>query len=197
MSSLQKLKAGPLRRGRGRSSDEARQTQDEALERDQLLRAAVLELCTAVETLEDADSGSSESSSPIHREAFGFDSSTTQSEVYAAFTSSVVELNVSGSPRAHNIWRAPIAGTVTAIYMVHESNTGAGITAQFYEPDGSTEVGAAVSSPPSTFTLGAGVGYQTSFAMSVTVTAGQLLCLGLDGVAAIGETNCWLEVTPS
>jgi len=136
------------------------------------------------------------SGAQIHREAFGFDSSTTTAEVYASFTSSVVEQNVNGSPRAPNVWRAPITGTITAVTMAHETNT-TSVSAQVYETDGSTTRGAAATDAPSTFTLGAGTGYLTELAMSVAVTAGDLICLGLDGTGPIGEANCWLEVTPS
>ena len=136
------------------------------------------------------------SGAQIHREAFGFDSSTTTAEVYASFTSSVIEQNVSGDPRAPNVWRAPITGTITAVTMVHERNT-TSVSAQVYETDGSTARGSAATDAPSTFTLGAGTGYLTELVMSVAVTAGDLICLGLDGTSAIGETNCWIEVTPS
>lgn len=133
-------------------------------------------------------------SQSIYREAFGFDTSTGTAEVYASFTSSVIEINTSGSPRAYSVWRAPVTGTVTAIHMIHESNA-TSIDFQFYQTDGSTTVGSSVTGTQSSFTLGAGTGYQTSAVMSVSVTAGDLLTLGCDGVGAIGEVNAWLEVT--
>lgn len=192
--SLAKLAAGPLRRGRGNTGDETRQLQDESVERDELLRAGVNELCENVAAL--GTSGTA--GSTVHREAFGFDSSTVSAEVYAAFTSSVVERNVSGAPRANNVWRAPFAGTITGVFLVHESDTGAGgVTAQWYETDGSTTVGDPVTALDTNFTLGAGTGYQNTLVMSVDVTQGQLLTLGLDGGSAIGECNCWLELTPA
>lgn len=50
--SLAKLKAGALRRGRGNTTDEQRQLHDESLGRDELLQAAIVELCGVVERLE-------------------------------------------------------------------------------------------------------------------------------------------------
>lgn len=47
---LAKLKASAMRRGRGSTGDETRQLQDESVQRDELLRGAILELCDTIET---------------------------------------------------------------------------------------------------------------------------------------------------
>lgn len=64
MTALAQLKQGPLRRGRGGLPEELRQAAEESLQRDALLRAAILELCERVEDLE-AGSGSGSSAARV------------------------------------------------------------------------------------------------------------------------------------
>ena len=148
-----------------------------------------------IKTTAAGNTGWQQIGSAVHREAFGFDTATSSAEVYASFTSSVIEAATSGSPRALNVWRAPIAGTVTGIYFVTESDAEA-IECQFYETDGSTPYGNSANADTTSFVLGAGTGYLTEVAMNVDVDVGRLLTLGVNGTSALGEANCWLEVTP-
>jgi len=189
--SLAKLKVGPFRRGRGGNLDEVNRKEQESVERDEVLRAAVVELCASVETLEG--SSGSPSSSTVHREAFGYANATTAAN-FVPFASHPAEAT---SAELRNVWRAPFAGSITRVSIITSANAGS-TEAQWFDPSGAPAIGSAVTETPSAFPVQTGSGYLAVFDFDdVTVTSGGLYALRIDPTSTIGNVTGWLELTAS
>lgn len=191
--SLAKLKAGPFRRGRGGNLDEVNRKEQESVERDEVLRAAVVELCASVETLEESSGTGSSGATVVHREAFGYENATTSAR-FVPFANHPTE---SATVAYQNVWRAPFAGSITRVSIITSGNA-ANTTLQWYEPNGSTTVGSAVTESPASFTIETGSGHLATYAFDdVVVTSGGLYALEVDPTNSIGDVTGWLELTPS
>ncbi len=193
MTALDQLKAGPFRRGRGGNLEEVRQKEDESVQRDELLRAGMVELCASVEALESSDSGGGSAATVVHREPFGYENATASAR-FVPFANHPTE---STTVAYQNVWRAPFAGSITRVSIITSSNA-ANTVLQWYEPDGSTTVGSSVTESPALFTIETGSGYLATYAFDdVTVTSGGLYALEIDPTNSIGDVTGWLELTAS
>lgn len=192
MTALDQLKAGPFRRGRGGNLEEVRQKEDESVQRDELLRAGLVELCASVEALEEAEGGQG-SSAVVHREAFGYANAGTTAN-FVPFASHPAEAT---SVELRNVWRAPFAGSITRVSIITSANAGS-TAVQWFDPDGVTAFGSAVTETPAVFPVQSGSGYLAVFEFAdVDVTSGGLYSLRIDPTSTIGNVTGWLELTPS
>ena len=192
MTALDQLEAGPFRRGRGGNLEEVRQKEDESVQRDELLRAGMVELRASVEALDGSSEGSS-AAAVVHRESFGYANANTTAN-FVPFGSHPGE-NTAAELR--NVWRAPFAGSITRVSIITSGNAGS-TEVRWYEPDGATSVGSAVTETPASFTVESGSGYLAVYDFTnVDVTAGGLYALRIDPTGTIGNVTGWLELTAS
>jgi hypothetical protein len=129
---------------------------------------------------------------------FGFDTSTSFTDVWVPFGPHLIETAQTNPPRAYHVWTAPFEGTISRIRTNTETDPASpGTTSvQFYQPDGTTTFGVVGTGTPSTIPGTTAPLYQTdyTFATPVAVTAGQRLLLGYNMSTAAGEVVGHIEL---
>lgn len=137
---------------------------------------------------------------PVYRESFGFDLSTSVDQRYASFTSSFIDTPGASDPQIYNLWRAPFAGSITRVSLLTESDGGASLSCRWYTSEGlaGDALSTAQVDTSTSYDLGGSTGYQSEYVFSdAVVTEGGLYTLTVDPVSTAGYAAGWLELTPS